>query len=124
MATLRQKKLAKGLVENLTSNKIKTASELLVSAGYDETTAQASPGRTIEQKGVKEELVKLGFDEETAKQVVGEILVYGDEDRDRLKAAEMIFKVHGSFAPEKKLNLNVNVEASDKIKELAKKLNK
>lgn len=124
MATLKQKNLAREIVNNVRSPRIKTASELLVSAGYDETTAAASPGRTIEQKGVKEELAKLGFDENTAKEVVATILSdEGEEARDRLKAAEMVFKVYGSFAPEKRITAIVNVEPTERIKDLAKKLN-
>lgn len=123
MATLKQKNLAREIVNNMNSPNIKTAAELLVSAGYSEVTASATPGRTIEQKGVTQELKKLGFDEDTAKEVVADILINGDEDRDRLKAAEMVFKVHGSFAPDKHVTLNLTPEASPRIKELAKKLN-
>ena len=124
MATLKQKNLARELVNNITRKPIKTAAELLVNAGYDETTALASPGRTIKQIGVIEELDKLGFNEDKAKEVVAQILSSEDEDaKDRLKAAEMVFKVYGSFAPEKHVNLNVKVEPNERIKGLATKLN-
>ena len=125
MSTLKQKNLARGIVENMKAKPIKTAAELLVSVGYDETTATAMPHRTIQQKGVQEELKKLGFDEEKAKEVVGEIMLSEDEEaRDRLKAAEMVFKVFGSFAPEKRMNMNIQVkEISPRLKDLAKKLN-
>lgn len=100
--TQKQKKLAQVLVENLTLDKPKTAGELLVIAGYDETTAMASPARTIEQAGVKAELERLGFSEQKAKEVVGSIMNSEDEEsKDRLKAAEMVFKVFGSFVAEK-----------------------
>lgn len=41
------------------------------------------------------------------------------------KYLDMAYKLKGSYAPEKKTNLNVNVdvEPSDKVKELTKKLN-
>lgn len=125
MATLKQKNLAKGIIENMTGKPVKTAAELLVSVGYDETTATAMPHRTIAQKGVQEELKKLGFDEEKAKEVVGQIMLSEDEEaKDRLKAAEMVFKVFGSFAPEKRMNMNIQVkEPSERLQKLAKKLN-
>ena len=126
MSTLKQKNLAKGIIDNLHSNEPKNAKELLVSVGYAEKTATHMPGRTIDQPGVKAELAKFGFSEEAAQEVVAEILLAGDDDHSRLKAADMIFKVFGSYAPEKRQNLNVNVtkEPSERIKKLAEKLNK
>lgn len=42
----------------------------------------------------------------------------------RAKGIELYHKVHGTFAPEKKLNVNVEVkEVSPRIKDLARKLN-
>lgn len=123
MPTLRQKKLAKSIVENLQASKPLNKKELLVSAGYDETTAMATPNREIEAKGTQQELRKLGFDPDTARQIVGEILVGGENDNVKLKAADMIFKVHGEYAPEKHLNVNVEVENSDRIKQATVLLN-
>lgn len=101
MGTIRQKKLAHAIVQNLKAKKPKNKKELLVSAGYSKTTAEATPQDIIAQEGVQEELEALGFSEETAKRVVGEILENEEEEsRDRLKAAEMVFKVKGSFVPE------------------------
>lgn len=40
----------------------------------------------------------------------------------RGKGIELYHKIHGTFAPEKKLNVNVSVEANDRIKRLAAKL--
>lgn len=122
MATLKQQKVAKELVDNLVSKETKTAGQVLEKVGYSEGI-QKSPSRVIQSVGVKEELYRMGFSEEMARQVVGEILQFGDEDRDRLKAAEMVFKVYGSYAPDKHINVNVKATPSDRIKELAKKLN-
>ena len=70
------------------------------------------------------ELKKLGFDSNNAKRVVSQILNdESAEPKDRLKASEMVFKVHGDYAPEKHVNLNVEVEASEEIKELTQRLN-
>lgn len=114
MATLKQQKLAKEIVETFAAKKTKTAQELLVSAGYDQTTAEASPGRTISQKGVKEELFKLGFDTQNANRVVAEILNdETNEPKDRLKAAELVYKVQGDFAPEKHITITKKIISID-----------
>ena len=123
MATTLQKRLAQNIVKNAKRKKPLNKKELLVAAGYDEVTAAATPGRTIEQPGVQEELKRLGFHEDNAKLVVSKIL--NDESIDpnpRLKAAEMIFKVQGSFAPEKHVNVNIDVEIHERERELALKL--
>lgn len=102
MPTTKQKKLAKALIENMASDKPKTAGELLEVAGYGEGTQTGSPGRTIEQKGVQEALEEYGFSEENAKMVVSEIMLNGDVDaRARLKATDQVFKVKGSYASDK-----------------------
>lgn len=55
----------------------------------------------MESKGTQAELSALGFTEENAKAVTASILLNEKEaSRDRLKAAEMTFKVHGTFQPE------------------------
>lgn len=108
MSTPRQRILAENIVKNAKRKKPLNKKELLVSSGYSEISAVASPGFIINQKGVQEELENLGFNADSAKRVVAEILGkrYA-EDKDRLKAAEIIFKVTGDFAPEKHINLNV-----------------
>lgn len=60
---------------------------------------------------IQAELKILGFDENTAKKVVGEILTDDTiEPQHRLKASEQVFKVQGSYAPEKNINLNLDAE--------------
>lgn len=114
MATIRQKKLAKAIVENLENPEPKTKGELLESVGYSPDTAKAKPGEIIEQKGVQEELIRLGFTEDNAKSVVAEILNNPSVDpNSRLKAADMTFKVHGSYAPEKSVQVQVKGEVKD-----------
>ncbi len=124
MSTRLQKKLAIEIIKDAKNKRPKKAKALLVSAGYSEGTALGSPGRTLAQKGVVEELKSLGFSEEGAKQVVSDIL-YSEtaQDHDKLDAADKIFKVHGSYAPDKHLNVNVDIEPSPEIKELTQKLN-
>ena len=114
MSTVRQKKLAPKLIENLQSDKPKPVGAVLKSVGFG-TGLQNQPKRVLESKGLQEELAILGFDVESAKKVVGQILLTGENDNVKLKAGEMIFKVHGSFAPEKHVNLNINRTEDSKL---------
>lgn len=113
MSTQLQENLADAIIENAAADKPKSAGALLEIAGYDPTTAKASPGRTIEQKGVQEALEVRGFDSLSAKRVVGEILETGEKDESRLKAADMIFKVKGDYAPIKSASFNLSADLKD-----------
>lgn len=54
----------------------------------------------------------------------GKMAFYSLPDAQAIKGAlEMAFKIKGTYAPEKRINLNLAVEASDRIKQLAKILN-
>lgn len=115
MATLKQKKLARNIVENAKRDKPLNKQELVASVGYSIPSAEHKATEILESKGVKEELEELGFNEGNAKRVVGKILDSdSEESKDRLKAAEMIFKVHGSFAPEKSIQLNISLSEERK----------
>lgn len=119
MATLKEKKLAKAIVANSTSINPLNKKQLLVSAGYDETTASATPSRVIDQKGVQEELEILGFNETNAKTVVSEIMMNDEADSGhRLKAADMVFKTFGTYAPERRVNLNIDGDLTRREEEL------
>lgn len=121
MSTIRQKKLAHEIVENLKRVKPKNKQDLLISVGYAEKTADRRAAGVIASKGTQEELQKLGFSSDNAKRVVGEILNKElAEDKDRLKAAELIFKVNSDFAAEKHLNVNVQTtfKADGQVKEV------
>lgn len=103
MATTKQKKLAKVIVANAIVDKPLNSSQMLAKVGYAETVAKHKQKDILESDGVKEELRILGFDEATAKEVVSSILKNeAEESKDRLKAAEMVFKVHGSFKESEK----------------------
>lgn len=124
MATLRQKKLARNIIENVTRDKPLNKQELVVSSGYGVVTADRHAGEVMEQKGVKEELLILGFDPDTAKKVVSDILRNEKHaPKDRLRAASEVFKVHGTYAAEKHVNLNIDMEDSEAIKHLTETLN-
>lgn len=124
MPTQRQKKVAKLIIENSTVDKPLTGGQMLAKVGYSESMQTAKVNDVLESEGVKEALADYGFTEDNAKQVVASILL--DENKDpnsRLKASDMIFKVHGTYAPEKNINLNIDAEPSKEVKELTKKLN-
>lgn len=118
MANVRQKKLAKNIIESLDINPPPTRAQLAVSSGYSVSMAEKNPKVLFDSKGVKEALEEFGFSEDIAKKVVGEILI--DEDvkaRDRLSAADMIFKVNASYAPVKAVNVNIDIpQDSDDIR--------
>ena len=89
----------------------------------DYGTANSISVENLHKPAIVEELQKLGFDSNNAKRVVGEILNdETNEPKDRLKAAENVFKVHGDYAPDKSVALNIAVLPSEKIKELANEL--
>lgn len=123
MATLRQKKLAVAIVNNAASEEPLNKGKLVESVGYSKITAETKPSDILEAKGVIEELKHLGFSEDAAKRVVGEILLdEAVEPKDRLKASELVFKVSGSFAPEKHENTHVVAVFSSEDIALAAKL--
>ena len=114
MTTERQKRLARALIENSISIKPRSAKDLLVTIGYSQITAAKEQKEIINGKGVQEELNKLGFTELHAKALVGAILnspiVYEMiTPENQLNAADKMFKVFGSYAPEKRENININV---------------
>lgn len=124
MATLRQKKAAKLVVENLQAEHPLTAGEIVESSGFGRSMKK-NPKVVLESKGVQDELARMGFTEDTAKDVVGKILNSDEEESNtRLKAADMVFKVNGTYAAEKHVNFNLNETTSPRIQELADRLRK
>ena len=120
MSTERQKALARTIVENSTLDKPLNGGEMLEKVGYSPNLVK-QPGRIIEADGVQEELERLGFTEYNAKSVVSEILLDSEADKSsRLKAADMVFKVQGSYAPEKKDVALTGTIESTRGSELAK----
>lgn len=123
MSTIRQKKLAKAIVENAKADGKKNAGQLLESVGYPKSTATTYPGKVIKQVGVQEELEALGFNEDGAKRVVEEILYDRRVKPDtRINAAKEVFKVSGSYAPDKTINLNLDAELAQNERGLAEVL--
>lgn len=125
MSTEKQKLLAQAIIENAALDIPLNGGEMLEKVGYSPNLVK-QPGRVIESEGVQQALKEYGFTENNARMVVSEILLNGDHEANaRLKAADMVFKVNGSYAPEKSVNLNLNgdVMPSEELEKLANKLN-
>ncbi len=86
-------------------------------------TARAMGSELLTFPNVQEELRKLGFDSNNAKRVIGEILNNEEEEsKDRIKAAENIFKVNGDYAPDKSVNINFDGESTERTRELGDRI--
>ncbi len=109
MGTLMQEKAAKLTVEKVRKTGKLKKGEIIREVGYSEAVS-LQPHKVFDTEGFKEELAKLGFDSSNAKRVVAEILNGGIavEEKDRLKAAELVFKVHGDFEEGAKGNTTNN----------------
>ena len=112
MPTILQERLAKNIIENEKRKDPLNKGELLISSEYAPATAEGTPGKIIERKGVQEALEKYGFTEDNAKRVVAKILNKGKEDN-RLRAADLVFKVKGSYAPVKTANINAEIKLNE-----------
>ena len=116
VATQRQKRVARKLIENAISDNPITHGEIVESSGYG-ISMKKNPQVIINSQGVQEELKNLGFHEDNAKKVVGEILDdLTVEPQHRLKAAEQVFKVSGSYAAEKHVNVTLQISAEERDK--------
>lgn len=110
--TLKQRLLARSVAENYKTGNRKKITQLVLEAGYSSKVADRKPGKILDSYGVKAELKKLGFSEFNAKRVVAEIMNNPKVDPNaRLKATDQTFKIHGTYAPEKSLNVNINANA-------------
>ncbi len=122
MATQRQKRVAKLIIENATLDKPLNGAQIVEKSSYSKAV-QIKPGQVLNSTGVKEELEVLGFTPDNAKKVVSEILNNIEvEPNARLKAADMTFKVHGTYAPEKSVTLNIEAKVDDNDLNIAKQL--
>ena len=110
MSTMMQKKLAHNIIKNNSAKKPLNKKELAVSSGYSPIHAKTATAVIFEARGVQKELQVLGFTEDNAKMVVTEILMdKSQEAGDRLKASDQVFKVHGTYAPEKRISATVDI---------------
>lgn len=122
MATMRQKRVARLIVQNLDSPNPLNKGEIIEKARYTKVMAK-QPSTVIDSQGVQDELALLGFTPENAKSVVSKIMNNDEvEPNARLKAADMTFKVHGTYAPEKSITIALDATVDKKDLSLAKQL--
>jgi hypothetical protein len=110
ISTDRQKKLAKAIIENATREKPLNKKALLEKVGYSTNVAEVKASEIMSSAGVKAELEILGFTEHAAMKVVDEIM--NDKNVDpsaRLKATDQVFKVRGTYAPERSIVANIQI---------------
>lgn len=111
MPSVRQKRVAKLVIENTKLDEPLTGGEIVESSGYG-ASMKKNPQVVLNSDGVQEELQAQGFTEDNAKEVVQSIMLNEKvEPNARLKASDMVFKVHGSYAPDKNININMNVKS-------------
>lgn len=123
MSTLLQEKLAEGIIKNAKRKRPLNKKELMLSVGYGSITANKKSKEVLSNRGVLDALQEYGFDPDSAKRVVQSILNKETARDDvKLRAADMIFEVHGTYAPVKSVNINVDVKPSEAIKQLADEL--
>ena len=124
MSTVRQKVVARNLVENMRSPKPKNKKEILVLSGYSNSIASKNADSILESPGVKAEVKVLGFDDISAMKVVQKIMHDNRVDPSaRLKATDQVFKVQGTYAPEKQAIVHAFVLPDEEKKRLDDILN-
>lgn len=120
MPTLRQKLVAKKVAEKIQNSEPIVMKEILAETGYS-PGMQKNPEQILSSEGVQQELQKRGISLEDADTEVGVILKAG-ENMEKLKAADLVYKRLGGYAPDKSINLNVdltiNDEAIDKLADI------
>ncbi len=129
MATIRQQKVFKAVVKG------STISGAMVKAGYSKTTAHRT-NKVTRTKGWQELLKQhlpdsalakrhreLLNKQETRTNADGDVIDLGLDTQAVSKALDMAYKLKGAYAPEKSLNVNIEIPISPKLKELAEILN-
>lgn len=110
MATTKQKRVAKLIIENTLLDIPLTGGQMLEKVSYSKGI-QIQPSRVLKSEGVLDALTEYGFTEDNAKRVVTDILLNEEERAEtRLKASDMVFKVHGTYAAEKTTSVSVNLD--------------
>src|SRR5215475_5113991 len=120
--TLKQKALAHLVVDAINNGSSKTQGELIQEAGYSPVSAE-NPKIIFNQPGFKAELAKLGFSLEAADTQVNNILVNGKKDENKLKAADLIYKRLGGYAPDRTISVSVkgDIKEFQQFKDLREK---
>lgn len=117
----RQRRVARKLIDNSILDKPLTGGEIVEASGYGVSMSK-NPQVILESDGVKDALEEYGFSVDNADKVVAKILHEG-KDENKLKASDQIYKRLGGYAPEKNVNVNLEISTAPEIKELTEKLN-
>ena len=96
---IQRQRLVQNIINNQKTQRYKNLVELMVASGFSRSYANSDGYLIIKDPQIQKQLVKFGFNELTAKAIVTEIAFCGEEGN-RLRAAQEMFKVHGSYAPE------------------------
>lgn len=116
MSTVRQRRLAKVIIENSTLDKPLNGGQMVEKVGYAKSLVDY-PKKVIDTEGVHEALEEYGFTIENAKMVVSEIMLNSDIDPSaRLKATDQVFKVKDGYAATKSVNINIGLSKEDQDK--------
>ena len=120
MATIKQKKAAKALVGNGGN-----VTQAMLVAHYSPATAH-TPQKLTESEGFKEVWNEL-IPKRLVVQIHKKILLKIEKDRqphcDAAKGVNMAYKIDNVYAPKKHLNVNIELETSERIRDLTQKLN-
>ncbi|MDE2232919.1 MAG: terminase small subunit [Patescibacteria group bacterium] len=109
--TKKQRKFVNAYVEGKPG--VKAALEAYDTEKYNVANAIAT--ENLQKPAIVAELHKLGFDSNNAKRVVGEILNDDTvEPTARLNAADKVFKVNSDYAPERRVNLNLDADLTER----------
>jgi len=123
MGTIKQKKTAELVVKTLKGESKKNAGEILDKVGYSKNVSR-SPKPILESEGFLEEFNKLIPDRKLTNK--HNELLFDEKSEIQIKALDLAYKIKGSYAPEKKESVNLNLNSkleglkdSKKIKQLA-----
>lgn len=113
----KMKRFARAYVENGGNG-----TQAVKQAGYNvanDNVARSIGTENLTKPAIQAEIKALGFDADSAKSVVREIMADGSIDPNaRLRATDQVFKVVGAYAPEKTLNVSVEMVDDGKFAEL------
>lgn len=104
--------VAAEIVKAVESGEKVNATEILRRSGYAPLNAgkRGRGTQVLQSNGVKKALEVEGFTEENAKKAVADILLGSRQERNRLDAADKVFKVFGSYVKENASEVNVTIQ--------------
>ncbi len=117
MPTLKQRRLAKGLAEAIVNDEKISVSKIIEKAGYSNSIAYHHQKEIVESRGTQEALKTHGFDLLETDNVVRGILLNGEKEETKLRAADIVYKriptgyaATRSESENKNFNANLNLD--------------